>query len=375
MQSFTATGTVAALLGAWLARKEMAVTQPLIRIWSPDPDDESEGCSDTPPASWAQKSRAWPDDALRQGVGDGRNGVMSLTVREVIDLYIANGTKGQAHEALKERHRLWGLFVDKFGERPITDCRAADLLLWINGNSEWKSDWTLLRVANTIKRPFAWATRCDLIPRNPFLAVTFPPGERGRPITPEEFHAILRDTDAVFRRVLIFQYETGARPHEMSALEWDFIDFNNAVAVLRVHKTMRTRKDRAPRVIALSTAAIKLLLWIKKNQAGSSRFVFLNSRGGKWTRSALDLRIWRLRKKIGLPDDVKLYGCRHALATNLAEAGVEAKAIAEVLGQTTTRMAEHYIHVSGNRDYLHTALAKRKKGHNKPSSRNSDTLR
>ena len=283
-----------------------------------------------------------------------------MTITDVIGAYVTNGTRKQSPRALADCKRLWALFSAQHGGRLVTECRPADLLLWVNQHQgRWRSDWTLMRVAATIKRPFSWALKLGLVDRNPFSGVTFPPGERGRSITDEEFRGLLRAASAPFRRVLIFQLATGARPCEMSAVEWQFIDLDAGAIVLHVHKSMRSRKDRAPRVIALTPTVVKLLLWLKRHQP-ASQFVFLNSRGRPWTRSALGQRIRRLRQTVGLPE-AKLYGCRHRFASDLAEGGCELKALAELLGHTTTRMAEHYVHVTGKLSYLHRALEKRKR--------------
>jgi integrase len=86
-----------------------------------------------------------------------------------------------------------------------------------------------------------------------------------------------------------------------------------------------------------------------------SEHVFLNRGCLPWVKHALDARLQRLRKRAGLPPTVKLYGCRHAFATGVAKAGVDLKTLAELMGHTTTRMTEHYVHVAGNVDHLRAA--------------------
>lgn len=279
-------------------------------------------------------------------------------VRQVLDHFIARGLKGDPL-AVAEKKRILGLFGAEFGNQLIDDCIPDDLLEWITAHPDWQSDWTKGRVARTVQRPFNWCLRRGLITRNPFWGVSFPEGERGRPLTKEEFSSLLGATDEFVKRPLIFLRFSGARPSELCKAQWEMIDFDRAVLVLVKHKSAHSRKDKRPRIIALSAPVVKLLLWIKRHERPSA-FVFLNSLGKPWTRNALDMRIWRLRTKLGLPKDAKLYGARHAFATERAKAGTELKELAELLGHTTTRMSEHYIHVAGDVGYLHEALKRKR---------------
>ncbi len=80
-------------------------------------------------------------------------------------------------------------------------------------------------------------------------------------------------------------------------------------------------------------------------------FVFLSSKFRPWTRTAWGQKFDRLRKRIGLPLDCKLYGTRHYFTTIAIKRGVNLKAIATLLGHTTTSMVERiYSHIDG--DYL-----------------------
>jgi integrase len=174
---------------------------------------------------------------------------------------------------------------------------------------------------------------------------------------PEEFQKLLRGTDAVFRRVLVALRWSGMRPGELRSLEWDHLDFERGCIILHRHKTARTRKDRKPRVIILHPVFVKLLLWIRRHQP-AGKFVFLNSRGRPWTRSAIDLRMYHLRKRVRLDPTCKLYSARHAFASQAAMNGVDLATLAELLGHTSTAMASYYVHVAGKMDHLRAAVLK-----------------
>ncbi len=280
----------------------------------------------------------------------------AISVRQVIDVFLNNDRTSSAR-ALLERKRVLDLFCASFGSRLVSECRPIDLVAWVNGHNEWASDWTRLRIVSTIQRPMNWASKLGFIDRNPFYGVSVPPGDAGRPMTEAEFRQLLKRTTPIFRRVLTFLRFSGCRPGEMSALEWSFIDVDRACAVLHVHKTARTRRDRQARVIYLHPVAVKLLAWIGRNQP-EGKFIFLNCRGRPWNRSSLSLRLFRLRDRAGVPKDCKLYGLRHAFGTRAVLKEVELKTLSELMGHTTTKMTERYVHLAGQTAHLQAALRK-----------------
>lgn len=58
-----------------------------------------------------------------------------------------------------------------------------------------------------------------------------------------------------------------------------------------------------------------------------------------------------------MSDEAKLYGIRHAFGTRAIMSGsVDLKTLAEVMGHTTTRTTEHYLHVAGKHEHLARAM-------------------
>jgi site-specific recombinase XerD len=84
--------------------------------------------------------------------------------------------------------------------------------------------------------------------------------------------------------------------------------------------------------------------------------VCVNAKGKPWDRASLALRMVRLRQRAGLPDDCKLYGLRHRFATEAVRRGVNLKTVAELLGHTSTRMTEHYVHLGADLGQLAEAV-------------------
>ncbi len=273
---------------------------------------------------------------------------------ELFESYLQRTEAKQTARVFKERARLLRLFAGHVQDLPIGEMIADDLEAWIEGNPDWASDWTRLGVAGTIKRPFNWAVKKQLIACNPFASVSYPTGPRGTPMKDADFRRLLRHFPALFRRVLLFMSWCGVRPCEIAALTWDCIDCHGGTATLTIHKTSRSRKDRAPRIIYLPAVAVRLLVWLRLRS--KSPFVFTNKRGGPWNRNSFSLRVWKAKLALKIPMSVKTYGIRHCWATNLALNGVDVADLAELLGHTTQAMAAYYVHLRGHTKHLRARL-------------------
>jgi site-specific recombinase XerD len=64
----------------------------------------------------------------------------------------------------------------------------------------------------------------------------------------------------------------------------------------------------------------------------------------------------RLRERAGLPKNAKMYGIRHQFGTQSVVNGVDIKTLSELMGHTTTRMTEHYVHLAGRSEHLAAAM-------------------
>jgi len=85
-------------------------------------------------------------------------------------------------------------------------------------------------------------------------------------------------------------------------------------------------------------------------------YVFANYRGRPWALGALVKSILRLRGKLGLAKDARLYGCRHAFATGAILSGVGIATLAELMGHSSILTTQRYIHLSGKVSHLREAI-------------------
>src|SRR5262249_27805358 len=160
---------------------------------------------------------------------------------------------------------------------------------------------------------------------------------------------------ARFRQVLVFLRFTGCRPAEARNLQWSDIDLDAHELVLRRPKT--AKKTKKPRRGPIHPVVLKLPIFLKKLQQPGTH-VFLTHRKTPWHRVSLAQRLKRSRRAAGVPEDAKLYGLRHAFGTRAVLRGVDLKTLAELLGHSSTKTSEHYIHLTGQRAHLAAAMAK-----------------
>jgi integrase len=281
------------------------------------------------------------------------------TVHEVITMYLAQARRDLSARSHETVSCILRRFDTSCGPLSLAECRAFDLQCWLNEHTEYRSEWYLRCVVSTIKRCFNWALEMELVPRNPFanLRRRGRP-QRRRPMTDQEFQTLLRGSDPTFRRFLIFLKFTGCRPGEAASMRWADVHFEQGSVVLQEHKTART--TGRPRVIPLVPTVSKLLLWLRAQRQGSlTRLdktpVFSNGRGNAFSRGWLSLKMQRLRRRLGLPAGMALYGLRHRYGLMGIKHGVNLKLLSLCMGHTRTQMTEHYIAEAGLTDQVQQA--------------------
>lgn len=216
------------------------------------------------------------------------------------------------------------------------------------------SPTTAFKTIHAVQRVFGWAVETDLLEHSPLTGYRKPrPRQRTRLIDPEEFQAMLRSSDAPFRRFLLALRLTGCRPKELRCLLWGHVHLGNGVWVIPdrrggvTHKAAGRQKQPLPRVVALPDPIISLCRWLEAHRQPGQEHVFLNRRGKPWTATALWSRLKRLRPKAKLGEKggerIVLYSCRHTYATEKAGSVTDME-LAELLGQTTPGMAKKYVH-------------------------------
>ena len=297
--------------------------------------------------------------ASQKIVVDALDGIMPETVSDVIAIYLHHVIAEVKTETLAGYKNFIGPFNEAMGHVPLNDAKAFHLTAWMAQQPQYKSPWTRRSAIQSINGPFYWAERQGLILKNPFHGITARMGIPRDPTEDRWIRVALKNTDAVFRRVLMFLRWQGVRPSELRNLVWDQIDWAKGFVRQKKHKSARTRRQYRPRMIYLAPQALRLLSWM--HARSDSEFVFVNDHGNQWSRDALARRFKRIRIRAGIPKFVKLYGIRHQFVTDGLK-NVGPNAMKELVGHADTRMVDYYAHFSGQHEYLGEQAALAAKG-------------
>jgi integrase len=155
-----------------------------------------------------------------------------------------------------------------------------------------------------------------------------------------------------FRDVLRAMWLTGARPKEVRDLKWTQVEKGRWVIVR--HKT--SRKVGKPRVIYLDDEMTQMMARLRGN---GHAHVFLNTEGEPWTMNAVRLQVYRLKKALGLGQDVCAYLCRHGFGTRAVLKGANTSVVAELMGHASLDMVSKvYVHLADQQQHLSEAVGK-----------------
>jgi integrase len=276
-----------------------------------------------------------------------------------VDLVEAFLQHSRVHFA-EDTHRInryyCQLLAEACGKVPARDIKPYHIDRWIDPKvaaGEW-SETTVYNARRCAHRVFSWAAQRGLIASNPLAGMPRPkPAPRQRAITDGEFWKLYDYAGGPLRDLLLALYLTGARLKEVRDLRWDQV-YADGRWVLKEHKTRK--KTSAPRVIYPPQVVKELVDRLRGN---GHTHVFLNTYGKPWTMNALRLQMSRLRKKLGLPEDLVAYLCRHGFGTRAILNGVDGKTLAELMGHSSTEMINTvYVHLADQHAHLKEAVEK-----------------
>jgi integrase len=263
------------------------------------------------------------------------------------------------------------LFAEACGQELARGLKPYHIDRWIDPKVE-ADEWGETTVYNARKaamRVMSWAAERKILAENPLDGMKNPkPRPRQRAITDAEFWKLHENAGGPLRDLLLALYLTGARPKEVRELMWEQVREDRWV--LKEHKT--AKKTGKPRVIYLTGPLKEMTDRLRGN---GHTHVFLNTEGKPWTMNALRLQVWRIKKKLGLAEDVCAYLCRHGFGTRAILSGVDGPTLAELMGHTSQEMiSKVYVHLADQHQHLKDAV-NRINGSSMPSQASEGSTR
>lgn len=139
--------------------------------------------------------------------------------------------------------------------------------------------------------------------------------------------------------ILIFLLSTGARLREALCVQWKHVNLKGATWTIPASNSKSKRAKSLP----LSSSS----LWViqQLDTAQSSEYLFPSPVTGK-PYTTITRAWYRIRKKAGLPGNVRIHDLRHAHAARLVQAGRSLYEVQRLLGHADPRTSLRYAHLS-----------------------------
>jgi integrase len=270
--------------------------------------------------------------------------------------------------------------LERFGDRPISDIRTADIEDFIadmkkprvvNGLEGRKlAPASINRTIGVLRHMLNWAVGREYLDRTPFrrgsevlIRLLHEDNKRRRRVSEEEERALLAVASPHLRSMIITALDTGMRRGEMLALRFGDVDWKRRLITLRGETT----KSRKTRVVPIGTSRLLAVLqWLRLDSAGELKSddvpVFSNEVGEPlktfkkaWLVALLKAHgfdpHWRKGAYKDLTNECQQrlreinlhwHDLRHEHASRLVERGVPLAQVRDLLGHASILTTERY---------------------------------
>lgn len=197
-------------------------------------------------------------------------------------------------------------------------------------------------VVAVLSAMFGWAVERGLMDDNPAAGVKMVPKDKSapranRPWTHEERDAVLAAAPVQLRLPILLGMCLGLREGDAIRAPVSAYDAASGTLTIITAKTRRRVSVVAPADVRAGIAA---------RPRCDATTLCVSSRNAPWTESGFRASFFGLIRRLEAEGTVgaglTFHGLRHTVGTTLRELGYDTRTIADVLGQSTVQMAEHY---------------------------------
>lgn len=141
-------------------------------------------------------------------------------------------------------------------------------------------------------------------------------------------------------------FATGARVYEISNIREDNVNLNTGL--IRI-----MGKGGKERYIQIASSEILDILknYYRENAdtIKQSGFFFVNNRGCRYTEQSIRLMLKKYTRLAGIERNITPHMFRHSFATYLIEEGVDISCVQQILGHSSIKTTQIYIHVAAKK--------------------------
>lgn len=146
--------------------------------------------------------------------------------------------------------------------------------------------------------------------------------------------------------IILNRYRTGARVYEISNIRVECVDLQSGLICFK-------GKGNKERYVQIGNQEV--LEWMReyylenKKEIEACGFFFVNNRGGRFTEQSIRLMLKKYTKAAGIRRNITPHMFRHSFATYLIEEGVDVSCIQRILGHSSIKTTQIYIHVAARK--------------------------
>lgn len=222
---------------------------------------------------------------------------------------------------------------------------------------------TVKRKIASIKAFYNYLEETEIIAENPFrkIKVKFKETVTLPRIIPREeiekllnhMYQCLNENDKASRKFMLRDvavievfFATGARVYEISNIRDDSINLNTGLIRLM-------GKGGKERYVQISNTSILEVLkkYYDENEQSikKSGYFFVNNRESRYTEQSIRLMLKKYTKQAGIERNITPHMFRHSFATYLIEEGVDVSCVQQILGHSSIKTTQIYIHIAAKK--------------------------
>lgn len=222
---------------------------------------------------------------------------------------------------------------------------------------------TVKRKIASIKAFYNYLEETEIIAESPFrkIKVKFKETVTLPRIIPREeiekllnhMYQCLNENDKASRKFMLRDvavievfFATGARVYEISNIRDDSINLNTGLIRLM-------GKSGKERYVQISNTSILEVLkkYYDENEQSikKSGYFFVNNRESRYTEQSIRLMLKKYTKQAGIERNITPHMFRHSFATYLIEEGVDVSCVQQILGHSSIKTTQIYIHIAAKK--------------------------
>ena len=222
---------------------------------------------------------------------------------------------------------------------------------------------TVKRKIASIKAFYNYLEETEIIAESPFrkIKVKFKETVTLPRIIPREeiekllnhMYQCLNENDKASRKFMLRDvavievfFATGARVYEISNIRDDSINLNTGL----IRLMGKGGKERYVQISNTSILEVLKKYYDENEQAiKKSGYFFVNNRESRYTEQSIRLMLKKYTKQAGIERNITPHMFRHSFATYLIEEGVDVSCVQRILGHSSIKTTQIYIHIAAKK--------------------------